>query len=331
MESKKRGCMIGKNIASYGTSLALSLCLLSGCASKAQWAKPGFNPDEFKQDLYLCEREANILASQQAGAMSSAVNPILIYALKKKTFLNNCMEAKGYQQIKGEEAKKFKESLEEPLSPNFEDQKDRWKYIGSTGKKGGNHWFIDTETISYLVKGDVVRVWVRAILDEEGRLIFQKVTKSPKDLKYLQALVDIDCSRCVYKTLKITFHKMDGGLIDSSDVPLDEPWIHIDPGSRWITVYKEICLEKVSPTKPQVTAPQEPTKSAPLTPALSATKIVTVTWTSANIRSGAGNDYPVLTTVKQGDKLTIIGEYQEWFNVRLDNGKEGWVSNRVVK
>jgi hypothetical protein len=70
--------MRGKNIARYGVSLVLLLCLLSGCASKAKWTKPGFNPSEFKQDCYLCEREANIMASQQAGAMSSAVNPLFI-------------------------------------------------------------------------------------------------------------------------------------------------------------------------------------------------------------------------------------------------------------
>ncbi len=73
------------------------------------------------------------------------------------------------------------------------------------------------------------------------------------------------------------------------------------------------------PNKLQLTAPP-PSKN-----------IVTVTWTSANIRSGAGNEHPVVTTVKQGDNLTLLGEYGEWFNVRLVNGQEGWISNRVVK
>lgn len=60
-------------------------------------------------------------------------------------------------------------------------------------------------------------------------------------------------------------------------------------------------------------------------------KIVTVTWTSAIIRSGVGNDYPVVTSVNQGDKLTVIGESGEWLNVQLENNKQGWISNRVVK
>jgi uncharacterized protein YgiM (DUF1202 family) len=60
-------------------------------------------------------------------------------------------------------------------------------------------------------------------------------------------------------------------------------------------------------------------------------KIVTVTWTFANIRSDPGDNYPVVTTVKQGDKLTVIGESGEWFNVRVEGGQQGWISNRVVK
>lgn len=73
-------------------------------------------------------------------------------------------------------------------------------------------------------------------------------------------------------------------------------------------------------TKPQITPPSSGT-----------TTVVTVTWTSANIRSGAGNEFPVLTTVNKGDRLTIIGERGEWFNVRLEDGKEGWINSRVVK
>jgi hypothetical protein len=73
-------------------------------------------------------------------------------------------------------------------------------------------------------------------------------------------------------------------------------------------------------TKPQVTPPSSGT-----------TTVVTVTWTSANIRTGAGDEFPVLMTVNKGDKLTIIGERGEWFNVRLEDGKEGWIKSRVLK
>jgi len=103
----------------------------------------------------------------------------------------------------------------------------------------------------------------------------------------------------------------------------------------WILEYPpEYTFEMVLtdlPAKPQVTPPEKPTTSTPVTPPMGTEKIVTVTWTSANIRSDAGDNYPVVTTVKQGDKLTVIGESGEWFNVRLENGQEGWISNGVVK
>jgi hypothetical protein len=83
------------------------------------------------------------------------------------------------------------------------------------------------------------------------------------------------------------------------------------------------------PTKPQVTPPEKPATSTPVAPSMGIEK--TVIWTSANIRSGAGDNYPVVTTVKQGDKLIVIGESGEWFNVRLESGQQGWISNKVVK
>jgi N-acetylmuramoyl-L-alanine amidase len=61
------------------------------------------------------------------------------------------------------------------------------------------------------------------------------------------------------------------------------------------------------------------------------TNVVTVTGTSANIRSGAGNDFPIVNAVKQGDRLILIGEKGEWFNIRLENGQEGWIDRRFVK
>ena len=90
-----------------------------------------------------------------------------------------------------------------------------------------------------------------------------------------------------------------------------------------IMVWRLVGWENITSdqtTKPQVTAPSSGT-----------TTVVTVTWTSANIRSGAGNEFPVVTTVNQGDKLTVVGERGEWFNVRLEDGKEGWINSKVVK
>jgi uncharacterized protein YgiM (DUF1202 family) len=62
-----------------------------------------------------------------------------------------------------------------------------------------------------------------------------------------------------------------------------------------------------------------------------APNIVTVTATFANIRSGGGNEFPIVTTVKSGDKLILLGEHGEWLNIRPKNEQEGWIENKFVK
>lgn len=84
------------------------------------------------------------------------------------------------------------------------------------------------------------------------------------------------------------------------------------------------------PSKPQPSLPEKPQIIAPVTPE-PRTNIIIVTGTSANIRSGAGNEFSTVGTVKQGDKLTLLGEHGEWFNVRLENGQEGWINSRFAK
>jgi hypothetical protein len=80
----------------------------------------------------------------------------------------------------------------------------------------------------------------------------------------------------------------------------------------------------------QSAPPEEPTTS--MTATLPAgTDVVTVTWTFANIRSGAGNDFSLVTTVKRGDRLTVIGEDGDWLNVRLENGQEGWINSKKAR
>ena len=76
-------------------------------------------------------------------------------------------------------------------------------------------------------------------------------------------------------------------------------------------------------TKSQSTAPEQPTTSV--------RDVVTVTWTFANVRSGAGNDFSLVATVKQGDRLTVIGEDGDWLHVRLENGQVGWIDSRKVR
>ena len=82
--------------------------------------------------------------------------------------------------------------------------------------------------------------------------------------------------------------------------------------------------------KPQSGPPEKPVPSTPV-PSISTVTTVIVSWTSANIRSGPGDKYPLVATVNKGYHLTVIGQYEEWFYVRLEDNREGWIKKNVVK
>ncbi|MBI5183515.1 MAG: TIGR04211 family SH3 domain-containing protein [Nitrospinae bacterium] len=53
--------------------------------------------------------------------------------------------------------------------------------------------------------------------------------------------------------------------------------------------------------------------------------------TTVNVRTGPGTEFDALKIVKYGDKITIIGEQEGWYKVRLEDGKEGWVSKKTIR
>ena len=52
---------------------------------------------------------------------------------------------------------------------------------------------------------------------------------------------------------------------------------------------------------------------------------------AANIRAGAGTNYPILTVAKYGTKLPYVAVADNgWFAVQLD-GQIGWISNKMAE
>ncbi|MGI6685696.1 MAG: SH3 domain-containing protein [Bacillota bacterium] len=60
-------------------------------------------------------------------------------------------------------------------------------------------------------------------------------------------------------------------------------------------------------------------------------KTATVSGSSANVRSGPGTTYEKITTLVQGDKVTVILEENSWYKVTLSDGQEGWIANWLVE
>lgn len=55
-----------------------------------------------------------------------------------------------------------------------------------------------------------------------------------------------------------------------------------------------------------------------------------VTARSLNVRTGAGTQYTVLTTIKKHTIINILSTDNGWYNVELSNGKKGWVSQEYI-
>lgn len=50
-----------------------------------------------------------------------------------------------------------------------------------------------------------------------------------------------------------------------------------------------------------------------------------------NYREGPGNDYPRVGTLDGGTEISVVGESQGWMQIRLTNGKEGFVYQRFLE
>ena len=60
-------------------------------------------------------------------------------------------------------------------------------------------------------------------------------------------------------------------------------------------------------------------------------QMVCVIASVVNIRSGPGTKNKVITTVRRGDELEMLGETGYWYNVKLSNEVEGWIYKKLVK
>ena len=52
--------------------------------------------------------------------------------------------------------------------------------------------------------------------------------------------------------------------------------------------------------------------------------------TEVNIRALPGTNAVILKTCKQGDRVRVLGKYDEWIKIMLDDNTEGYVYNELI-
>lgn len=49
-----------------------------------------------------------------------------------------------------------------------------------------------------------------------------------------------------------------------------------------------------------------------------------------NVRSGPGTNYSIKNSIKSGQVVIILSEYDGWYKIKLSNGTTGWVSSKYI-
>jgi Bacterial SH3 domain len=58
---------------------------------------------------------------------------------------------------------------------------------------------------------------------------------------------------------------------------------------------------------------------------------VTVADPYLEMRTGPGRGYPIFNVVDRGDSVDVLKQRTEWYQVRTENGKEGWVAREQME
>jgi len=101
--------------------------------------------------------------------------------------------------------------------------------------------------------------------------------------------------------------------------------------NRLYDVFRSIKAN--APQGPSVTPPgPKPPPPPPPGPGTGGNLIGTVRTQggSLNVRSGPGTNFPVIASLPNGSQLTVTGEQNGFYQVRLADGRTGWVSRDFV-
>ncbi|MCI0548771.1 MAG: SH3 domain-containing protein [Candidatus Rokubacteria bacterium] len=85
-----------------------------------------------------------------------------------------------------------------------------------------------------------------------------------------------------------------------------------------------------APSPPVIPDAPRPAAPAPPPPPAPARRVVQIKTDQANLRESPGTRGKVIRVLRKGTKLTVLEAREQWFRVRLDDGREGWVAESVT-
>jgi SH3-like domain-containing protein len=91
-------------------------------------------------------------------------------------------------------------------------------------------------------------------------------------------------------------------------------------------------LERLPSVTPVTPSPiPTPTPTAIAEPSPTPTLPLAFVTVNANMRSGPGTDFMIVSVVSAGSSIALSGRQDDWYQVRTADGIEGWMSNLVLE
>lgn len=91
-------------------------------------------------------------------------------------------------------------------------------------------------------------------------------------------------------------------------------------------------IPSITPPATDTPIPATDTPTPTITPTPAISGAVNFTSNIANVRTGPGQKFALVTSVKAGSSVVVLGvnDTKDWYNVRLDDGSEGWLSSALI-
>ncbi len=194
---------------------------------------------------------------------------------------------------------------------------------------------VDAQEPIVVGEGSAPSLAIAPIAGPPGTSVFVSGAGYEPDHTVYVNLVIVPDEEPVQVTVAIATTDADGRFTSTFIYPLDPIWsapgevavvgrsVDSDREAAAIFLVEE-SVETPTPTSSPTPLPNATATATPSRPA----DLAIVVSSGLNVRSGPSTVFPVITTVKHGDQLTVLGQNKHgtWLLVIIPNGTQGWVA-----